>query len=434
MNLLKPRSLLEKVKLSFLIYLCLLLSAQKADSETIKIGISASFTGTSREIPIEQYRGSMAYFEQINRNGGIKGKQIAIQAYDDEYNPVSTIRNTIKLIEKDKVFLLFNYFGTPTTARTLPLLNRYKDRNIYLFFPYTGSEIVRQNPYKPLVFNLRSSYSQETEGLVDNLVKVGKKRIAVFYQIDAYGRSGWNGVRRALNKHDLKIVAEATYRRGTSFSESFQPQVETLKAANPDAIILVGLYEPCAGFIRDARNGGWNIPIANISVGSENLLRLLLDINKKTGKDYTANLINSQVLPSYENNSLPAVREYREYMDRYKPVPPLELIGNKSYPSSRYSYDSFEGFLKAKLLVEILKRTDDSSENSVNKGAINAGNIGNDRRKVVQAAQSIQDIDLGIGTPFSFKAGSNQALNKVYYTKIEKGQFVPLTNWQQGVK
>ncbi|MGB5594194.1 MAG: ABC transporter substrate-binding protein, partial [Crocosphaera sp.] len=247
-----------------------------AETQPIKIGMSADFKGASRGLGIELYQGSMAYFDYINKSGGIQGHPIIIQAYDDGYNPLPAIHNTIRLVEKDQVFLLFNYVGTPTVTRILPLLKMYHNQHMFLFFPFTGSQPHRQYPYDQFVFNLRASYREETSGLVKNFLKIGRKRIAVFYQIDAYGRSGWDGVKRQLQSANLNIVAEATYRRGTEYNESFQAQVDILKKAKPDAIISIGSYQASAGFIRDARNGNWNIPIANVSfVGSESLLNLL---------------------------------------------------------------------------------------------------------------------------------------------------------------
>ena len=151
---------------------------------------------------------------------------------------------------------------------------------------------------------------------------IGRHRVAVFYQADAYGRSGWDGIRKALKEKDLDIVAETTYRRGASFNESMHKQVEIIKRGRPDAIISVGAYEACAAFVRDARDAGINVPICNLSfVGSENMLELLDGLSHKTGKDYTGDLINSQTVPSYEDTSLPAVREYREAMAKNPPPP-----------------------------------------------------------------------------------------------------------------
>lgn len=388
--------------------------------EDLVLGMSAAFRGPSRALGNELYRGAMAYLEDINRSGGVHGRRLVLKAYDDGYNPIPAIENTVRLVEKDHAFLLFGYVGTPTVTRILPLLKRYEDRHIYLFFPFTGAEPQRQPPYGEFVFNLRASYQDETAGLVDHFLQIGRKRIAVFYQIDAYGRSGWDGVRRALTKSGRTIVAEATYKRGTSFSLSLRPQVEILRQADPDAIISVGAYAACAAFVRDARDAGWDIPIANVSfVGSENLLDLLTAAGQSAGKDYTANLINSQVVPSYYNEKLAAVRQYRECMDRCKPQPPTNVAAVDYQPLS-YSYVSFEGFLDAKALVEILKAMGPDL----------------DRARISHAAESIHHFDLGIDVPISFSASQHEGLHQVYYTLVRDGRFIRLvdSDWQRWKK
>jgi ABC-type branched-subunit amino acid transport system substrate-binding protein len=389
-----------------------------ARGDDIVIGMSAAFKGPSRGLGIELYRGSMAYIEHVNRSGGIHGRKIIIKAYDDGYNPLPAIANTVHLLEQDQVFLLYGYVGTPTVTRVLPLLKRYEHRSPYLFFPFTGAEPHRQPPYSEFVFNLRASYRQETAGLVDHFVAVGRKRIAVFYQVDAYGRSGWEGVRSALARYGLRIAAEATYRRGTAYSASLRGQVDLVRKAAPDAIVSVGAYEACAAFIRDARDAGWDIPIANVSfVGSENMLSLLQRTGRDRGKDYTVNLINSQVVPSYHNTVYQAVREYRSLMKKYDPQPPAALA-DKEYRPLAYSFVGFEGFLDVKLLVEILRRMGPEVR----------------RDRIKKVVESLDQFDLGIGVPVSFGPNKHQGLDKVYYTEVRGGRFVPIADWKRWQK
>jgi branched-chain amino acid transport system substrate-binding protein len=383
--------------------------------EDILVGMSAAFSGPSKGLGIELYRGSTAYLEHVNRTGGVYGQRIAIKAYDDGYNPTPAIQNTIKLIEQDNAFLLFNYVGTPTVTRILPLLKSYRKRFVYLFTPFTGAQSLRQPPYGEYVFNLRASYSDETEGLVDHLVATGRSRIAVFYQADAYGRSGWDGVKKALAKNfGFKMVGEATYRRGAEYSQNFTEQVEVIKKASADAVICIGAYAVSAAFIRDARKAALNIPIANLSfVGSENMTDLLLRSSRSAGKDYTKDLINSQVVPSYQDTVLPAVQEYRQLMEKYQPLPPRDLTEG-SYSPLPYSYVSFEGFLNAKLLVEVLKRM----------------GPGPTKSRIKESIERINSADLGIDTPITFGPHKHQGLDKVYYTTMKDNQFVPLADWR----
>ena len=381
------------------------------DSE-ILLGMSAAFSGPSRGLGIELHRGASAYFEHVNRQGGVAGRRIRIRTYDDGYQPDPAVNNTMTLMLDDRVFLLFGYVGTPTVTRVLPMLKKFQDRVTYLFFPFTGAAPQREPPYGDFAFNLRASYAQETAGLVDNFVAVGKKRIAVFYQADAYGRSGWSGVRAALRRHGATIAGEATYKRGTQFTNIMRAQVEILKKANPDAVICIGSYAACAAFARDAVDLGLEVPMANLSfVGSENLLKLLLEAHEDA-EPYTRLLVNSQVVPSYEDITIPAVREYRDLMSRYDPQAPEELV-KEPYSPFPHSFVSLEGFLDAKLMVEVLRRL--------------GGNPS--RTGLEQAVFSIKDFDLGIGEQVSFGPDRRQGLQRVYYTMVEDGRFVTLDDW-----
>ncbi len=378
------------------------------------LGMSAAFSGPSRGLGIELHRGASAYFEHVNRQGGVNGRQIRLKTYDDGYQPDPAVNNTVQLMVEDQVFLLFGYVGTPTVTRVLPLLKKFQDRGTYLFFPFTGAAPQREPPYGDFAFNLRASYAQETAGLVDNFVAVGRRRIAVFYQADAYGRSGWSGVRTALARHGESVVGEATYKRGTQFTSILRAQVDILKKARPDAVICVGSYAACAAFARDAVDQDLRVPIANLSfVGSENLLELLVE-SHEDAEPYTRLLVNSQVVPSYEDESIAAVREYRDFMDRYDPKGPAELV-TEPYAPFPQSFVSLEGFLDAKLMVEILSRLGDNPS----------------RQGLEQAVFSIKNFDLGIGEQVSFGADRRQGLQRVYYTVVEDGRFVTLRDWNE---
>lgn len=389
-------------------------------SQSIRLGMSADFSASARALSIELYRGAMAYLLPLNNAGGVNGKRVVINAYDDRYEPDLAIRNTLKLMDEDNVFALFSYVGTPTMNRTLPLLQMHHDKNFLLFFPFTGADTDRIPPYDQLAFNLRASYDQEMNGLVDHFVAINRTRIAVFYQADAYGRAGWSGLREALHAHGLEIAGEATYRRGSPFDQSYDRQVATMQSVQPDAVVCVGTYAACAGFVRDMRDRDVDCPIATISfVGSGAMLKLLSAAGQESSKDYTSLLVSSQVVPSYSDDSVPAVREYREAMDRYGDaiMPPDSLLyphgktAEREYAPLPYDFISLEGYLNAKLLVAILQR------------------MGGDpkRADLAPTVLAMGDFDLGMGQPLSFggDTGRRQASDKVYYAVVKDGRFVP---------
>ena len=383
----------------------------------IKIGTTAAFTGTAAALGTELYRGAQAYYDEINDRGGIHGRSITVAVLDDRYEPLPCIVNTLRLLEEEDVFLLSGYVGTPTLTRALPFIKQYAnehDEDLAVVGAFTGAQPQREPPYGKFVFNIRASYRQEMMALVDQFWRNGAREFGVFYQIDAYGRSGTDGVARGLARRGATIAAEATYARGARFEDDMSLAVKTLREASVDVVLCTGAYQGCAAFIRSARDLGWNVPISNLSfVGSEALLDLLTGHGRKTSRDYTRAIINSQVVPSYDDLTLPGVREYRALMDKNNPAVPHSLR-DSGYAPRKYSFVSLEGFINAKVIVEGLRRAGPNLT----------------RHGFRQAMESLRNFDLGIGAPLSFGANEHQGLNSVYFTHVENGRWVPITDWK----
>jgi branched-chain amino acid transport system substrate-binding protein len=384
-------------------------------AKALKIGMSAAFRGTAGGLGTELYRGAQAYFADVNARGGVHGRAIEVVALDDNYEPVPCIKNTVQLIEKDAVFFLANFVGTPTLTRALPVIKRYGD--VILVGNFTGAQPQREPPYAEHVFNIRASYRQEMAALVEQFWQQGARRFGVYYQADAYGRSGTDGVARALALRSSKIVAEATYQRGARFEDDMTPAARALREA-ADVVLCTGAYQGCGAFVKAARDLGWTAPIANVSfVGSDAMLGLLLKHGRTVGRDYTRALVNSQVVPSYDDASLPGVVEYRGLMDKHNPVVP-EAIRDTAYAPSKYSFISLEGFVNAKVIVEGLRRAGPSPT----------------RAGLRPAFESLHGFDLGIGPPLTFGPERHQGLDNVYFTRVQNERWVPVADWTAAVK
>jgi len=388
--------------------------ARAEGERELVFGMSAAFTGANGELGIEYYRGLMAYLEYYNVRVGDDGWTIRVEPANDGYNPGPCFQNTVNFIVRDDVFALAAYVGTPTATHVLPLLQKFADRHVYMLFPFTGAQPLRDDPFGRYVFNLRASYFDETRVLVSRLLDVGRGRIGVFYQSDAYGRAGWDGVRRALAAHGLHIASEAAYRRGASFGQDFSFEARHFLDAGVDAIIVVGTYASQAAFIRDVRNAGGDLPIAGLSfTDGDKMLDLLKAEGQRAGRDYTTDLIQSQVVPSYEETDLPGVRLYRKIMGAYKGgvVP----SGGEGYSPRRYSFVSFEGFLNGMLLGEMVKRMGDDPR----------------RERIPGTMESIRDFDLGIGVNAHFGPNRHQGLDAVYLTTVKDGRFRFVDSWER---
>ncbi len=392
--------------------------APGVSSSEVRLGMSAALTGTAAGLGIEYFRGSQAYYDDLNDRGGIFGRKISIVPLDDGYEPVPTINNTIRLVEEEEVFCLINYVGTPTLTRALPVIKRYEDQGVLLVGNFTGAQPQREEPYTNQVFNICASYRQEMMALVDQFWEAGIRKFGVFYQIDAYGRSGTDGVAQGLAGRGEKILAEATYRRGARYSDDMSAAVGHLRKAGVEAVLCTGAYQGCGAFIRACREQGWTVPISNVSfVGSDNLLRLLLDTERQDseGRSYTTNLVNSQVVPSYGDESLPGVVAYRQAMDRWQPRMPAG--SDQSYQPSPYSFTSLEGYINARVIGIALQRAGENLTRETFKAGL----------------ESLDALDLGIGATINFNSERHQGLDTVYFTRVDGSTWVPVTDWRRVV-
>ncbi|HEU5195411.1 MAG TPA: ABC transporter substrate-binding protein [Methylomirabilota bacterium] len=393
-------------------------SAPGVTAREIRVGMSAAFKGTAAGLGTEFYRGAQAYYDDVNARGGLFGRTLVVVGHNDNYEPLPCVKNTIQLLEKDNVFFLSNYVGTPTLTRALPVIKRYAEQNVILVGNFTGAQPQREAPYVEHVFNIRASYRQEMAALVERFWAVGVRNIGVYSQADAYGRSGTDGVARALIARGSKITAETTYQRGAKFEDDMSPAVNALRRAGVDAVLCTGAYQGCGAFVRTARDLGWNVPISNVSfVGSDAMLKMLVAHGKTAGRDYTRGLVNSQVVPSYDDLSLPAVAEYRALMEKHNPAVPAELKDGK-YAVQPLSFISLEGYINAKVVVEALRRTGPNPT----------------RVAFRQALESLKNFDLGIGAPLSFGPERHQGLDSVYFTRVDGERWVPIADWSSAVQ
>jgi ABC-type branched-subunit amino acid transport system substrate-binding protein len=332
----------------------------------------------------------MAYIKHVNGRGGVNGRRLKLIAYDDGYDPDRCVINTRRLINEDKVFALTCYVGTPTAVKIIPMVEEGRVPLVGLF---TGASALRE-PFRRYIINIRASYYQEIEKVVDHLVKESKfTKIAVFYQEDAYGEDGLVGTNRALRRHRLKPVATGSYQRGTM---DVEPALKLISATQPEAVIMIGTYGPCAKFIKLAKARQCCTLFHNVSfVGAEELVKLL-------GPDAEGVIITQVVPPPWETALLPAAEEYTRLLARYFPQDTPNFVG-------------FEGFVNAKVLVQALRR------------------IGREvtREKFIEAIEHMEFYSPGIGASINFSETDHQGLDQVYLTRVRNGRLVLFTDWSE---
>lgn len=352
------------------------LSSAQADDSPIILGQSCALSGPAKNLGLEMRAGLLAAFAHINDLGGIKGRDIHLISLDDGYEPDKAVRNTLRLITEDDVFLLIGEVGTPTSKAVIPIIEQHR---IPFFAPFSGAELLR-TPFRRYVINVRASYYQEMEKLTSYLVdQQNIERISCFYQNDSYGFDGLNGLELALARRGMKLVSKGTYERNTL---AVMGSLKDIYQGDPEAVVLVGAYPACAEFIKlSTTKIDQGLSFYNISfVGTESLKQAL--------GAYGKNVVVSQVVPSPRDDSIALIREYKESMRRYQHDAPI-------------TFTSLEGYIAGKLFATI--------------GRTVVGEL--TRESFISTMQQMGTFDLG-GIVLTFGPDDHQGLDETHLTVI----------------
>ena len=359
-------------------YPLLLLALSPARAEpgvtltTILIGQSVSLSGPTGSLGRELQAGALAYFNYVNKQGGVFGRTIVLKTLDDAYEVDKTVANVKTLIEKDGVFALFGLRGT---AHTNAAAKIFTPAHVPLFGTFSGAQSLRE-PFNRYIFHVRSSYSDETDTIFRQLSELKLNRIGLFYQNDGYGKEGKAAAEVSVKKYNLAISALGTVEPNSSDVKS---AVTTIARIQPQAIVMYASYKASAEFVRGLRKAELYPQFMNLSIVGTTALA------KELGND-ARGIGVSQVVPFPWNTGIPIVKEYQTVM-------------KAETGKSEYSFLTLESYLAARILVEGLRRA------------------GRDltREKLIAALETIHDVNFG-----GFHAGFSQ-------TDHAASKFVELT-------
>ena len=355
-------------------------------NDRILFGQSAAFSGPAQELGKGMRLGIEAAFYEANQRGGVHGRLLELSSVDDAYEPESAIANTISLIEEERVFALIGAVGTPTSRSATPIT---EDANVPYIAPFTGAEFLRGEEMDYVV-NLRASYYQETEEMVARLIgDLGVARIAVLYQDDSFGRAGFLGVQLALDRRGMEPVAIGVYPRNTT---AVRTAVLDLREGDPEAVIMIGAYEPVASVVSWSLQIGMDPIFMTVSFVGSNALA------QELGPD-GAGVFVTQVVPSPKDDSLPVVQTYLRALSAYEAdaVP---------------GFVSFEGYLAGRLAIAGLERCGREVA----------------RESFLASLRGVDVVDID-GFELRYGDGDNQGSDAVFLTAIgSDGSFQPITN------
>ena len=349
----------------------------------VTFGQSAALTGPAEALGQGMMRGVDAAFKEANADGGVHGRMLKLETLDDQYETDPAFDNTRKLIEEEQVFALIGAVGTPTSRAALPLA---EEAEVPFIAPFTGAQLLRGGDLSQ-VLNFRASYHEETEKMIDLLVAAGKTRVAVLYQNDSYGNDGLNGVKKALASRSMEPVASWYYRRNT---EAINSAAFRISEANPDAVIIIGGYQPAAALIEKLSMKMEPDPtfLAVSFVGSDALATEL-------GSDGEGVYV-TQVVPLPTDTSSTVVANYTNALTTH-------------YPQETPGFISLEGYIAGRLAI---KRLEACGVNLSRECFLD----------VLSSSQTVTIDDLTL----QFGPGDNQGSDEVHLTVIgADGQLRP---------
>jgi len=362
----------------------------------IRFGVSLPLSGPNKESGQQIRIGIETAFRIANEAGGVHGRMLRLIAADDGYEPPRTAETMKQLYDKEQVFGFIGNYGTATATVSAPFA---LNRQTLFYAGFTGSNVLRRDPPDRYVFNFRASYAEETEAVVRYLVKVRRlkpEQIAVFAQQDAYGDAGFAGVAkamRALRGGDSGSILRLGYQRNSVDVDSAVAQLKAAKLPIK-AVVMVATYRAAAKFIEKTADAYPGLTYTNTSaVCSISLLHELMLLGPK----YMSGVIVTQVVPAVDGYSS-LVLQYKAALAKYS-------------AGQAPDYVSFEYYVATRVLIEAMKRAGPQI----------------DTEKLVDALESVRDLELGLGTPITFSVTDHQGSHKVWGTQMtQDGKYEPL--------
>lgn len=322
-----------------------------AQESQIVLGQSTDLTGPLGELGSAMHQGAQAAFAAVNARGGIQGRSIVLNTLDDQYDVQKGLANVKQLMADPNTFALFNCMGTANVEAMLPLV---LESGIPFFAPFTGAQLSRV-PQRN-VFNIRASYAEEAEKLVQHLHTLGIKRIAIAYQANSFGKEVFNATQRSMAKLGLPDGPSATVENNASDAAAAAAKIAQ---AQPEAVLIGLAGKPAMEFVKSFRALRRGTSLYGLSVlgTSANIAALGAD---------GVGMALTQVMPLPTN---PVVPVAREFMQAWK------AIGAKAEPS----HLALEGYINARVFCEALQR---AGKNPT-------------RASFIDATWSLRKLDLG---------------------------------------
>ncbi|MBW2263375.1 MAG: ABC transporter substrate-binding protein [Deltaproteobacteria bacterium] len=336
-------------------------------------------------------RGTAAYFDMINEQGGVHGRKLELIIRDDGYNPTRTVAAAKEMAEQEEVFCFIGGVGTATGMAVKDYLAKKE-------IPWIGPASGSSNWSTPATRNLFSLYPKyETEAaLLTRYVveELKKEKVAFFYQNDDYGKEGLDGVKNQLAAMNMELAAEISVEVADTDLSS---HVLKLKASKADVVILWLMPKHAAITLGTAAKLGFKPQWVTGSTLSDAPL-----MNKITEGLWEGVIFDTFVeLPDSEHE---LIKKYRAAYEKH---------GLARNDKEQWGIFFMAGFYFAEPVV----------------AAMEAAGPELTREKLVAELEKLDAWDGGIGHAITFGPEERQGQKSVFLAKCEGGKAVKISDW-----
>ena len=229
-----------------------LAQSQGVSKDTITLGSIQDLSGPLAGFGKQIRMGMQLRVDEINEQGGINGRKLALKVEDSGYDPKRAVLAAQKLVNQDKIFAMVGTIGTAPNVADFPVMF---DKNVLSFFPVTAAREMYE-PHHRLKYSFASTYYDQVRLAAPKLVKEkGAKKVCTIYQDDEFGLEVLRGAEAGLKTIGVELAEKTSFKRGAT---DFSSQVARMKAAGCDFVVLGTLIRETIGTIGESRKIGFN--------------------------------------------------------------------------------------------------------------------------------------------------------------------------------
>jgi branched-chain amino acid transport system substrate-binding protein len=356
------------------------------DDQKVVLGASNALTGAVAAVCAPTSYGTKAWFDKVNRDGGVQGRKIEYNLLDDAFSAQRALANARRLVQQDNVFAIVGGCGSPTSAAILQFVASQPE--VPYLFPWAGMTELTE-PVKKNVFALLPSYVFQVDALLPYTIQkaAAKPKTAAILMMNVPGAEDMRkAARQVLAAQGIQLVYDELFEVNIP---DYTPYILQLKSKAPDLVLFGDSAAGAAKMFLAMKRQGWR-PATGFGVATLTAEQFLDPVG-----DYADNWLTAagMVVP-------PNAPEAKDCNDALK----------ASYPEQKPNHFTMFGCLAAKITVDAMNRA--------GRNLTRAG--------LIAALENTRNLDTKISGPITFSATDHMGTHAVVPFGVRGGQFTIL--------